>query len=79
MFGTVIFLKLPIFWKALIIKGFVTVFDKWRENEGKKNNTEISRSDGFKAIEKIIPLLSLDVKTSGLVKRKNKEINLRIK
>jgi len=60
-------------------KGFVTVFDKWRENEGKKNNTEISRSDGFKAIEKIIPLLSLDVKKSGLVKRKNKEINLRIK
>ena len=60
-------------------KGFVESFDKWREDEGKKNNTKISRSDGFKAMEKIIPFLSLDIKTSGLVKRKKKEINLKIK
>jgi len=60
-------------------KGFVESFDRWRDTEGKKNNIEISRSDGFKAIEKIIPFLSLDITTSGLVKRKQKEINLRIK
>jgi len=53
---------------------FIDCFDKWRNDEGKKNNTEISRSMGFKMMSEVLPFISLDVKTN----RKKKEINLKL-
>lgn len=54
---------------------FIETFDKWREEEGRKNKVEVSRNMGFNLFREIMPYVSLDVKT----KRKKKEINLSLK
>jgi len=60
-------------------KGFVEVFDKWKDNEGKKNNTEISRSFGFKVFKEILPFVSIDINKRKEINLKLKETNLKIK
>ena len=56
-------------------KGFIQIFDRWRENEEERNHTELSRSKCFNLFKEALPFLSLDIKT----KRKKEEISLKIK